>query len=121
MRKKKSNQKKSFNKHKVCGTIGLVLCARNKGLKFAVMFGGVFLLSMLMCYRGNGGSSFQLDGASKGLLISKLSMESYNEELARRLEAEAAANAGAAACVCSGVTAGASALVTVRRAEAVSR
>ena len=94
MRKKKSNQKKSFNKHKVCGTIGLVLCARNKGLKFAVMFGGVFLLSMLMCYRGNGGSSFQLDGASKGLLISKLSMESYNEELARRLEAEAAANAG---------------------------
>ena len=94
MRKKKSNQKKSFNKHTGCGTIGLVLCARNRGLKLAVVFGGAFLLSLFMCYRGNDGSSPQLDGVSKGLLISRLSMQSYNEEMARRTEAEAAALAG---------------------------
>ena len=94
MRKKKSNQKKSFNKHSGCGTIGLVLCARNKGLKLAAMIGGALLLSFLMCYRDNGRSSSQLDGVSKGILISRLSMESYNEEMAKRLEAEAAAAAG---------------------------
>ena len=94
MRKKKSNQKKSFNKHSGCGTIGLVLCARNKGIKLAVMFGGALLLSFLMCYPGNSSSSRRLDGDSKGLLISRLSMDSYNEEMQKRAEAEAAQKAG---------------------------
>ncbi len=94
MRKNKSNQKKSFNKHSVCGTIGLILCARNKGLKLAVMLGGAFLMSILMCYTGSSSSSSQLDGISKGLLISKLSLDSYNEEMARRKEAKELAAAG---------------------------
>ncbi len=94
MRKKKSNQKKSFNKHSGCGTIGLVLCARHRGLKLAILFVCAFLLSIFMCYRDDKGSSVRLDGVSKGLLVSRLSLKSYNEEMARRSEAEAAAARG---------------------------
>ena len=93
-KKKKSNQKKSFNKHTCCGTIALICCVKNKGLKLAVMLGIVFAATFFLCYQGNSSSSMQLDGVSKGLLISRLSMESYNEEMARRSEAEAAALAG---------------------------
>ncbi len=94
MGKKKSNQKKSFNKRGCCGTIGLICCVKNKGLKLSVMTGIVLLTTFVLCYRGNSSSSTQLDGVSKGLLVSRLSMESYDEEMARRSEAEAAAAAG---------------------------
>lgn len=93
-KKKKSNQKKSFNKHTCCGTIALICCVKNKGLKLAVMLGIVFAATFFLCYQGNSSSSMQLDGVSKGLLVSRLSMESYDGEIARRAEEEAAAAQG---------------------------
>ncbi|MCR4806187.1 MAG: polysaccharide deacetylase [Lachnospiraceae bacterium] len=67
----------------------MVFCVRNRGLKLTVMLAVILVSSFLLCYRDRGSLAPQLDQASKGLLISRLSMDSYNEEMARKLREEA--------------------------------
>lgn len=90
MRKNKSNQKKSFNKYNDCGTIESVYRVKRRWLKFSVMLIFAVILSFAFCYPGNNAGGAELDGLSKGLLISRLQMDTYNEEIARRIEEEEA-------------------------------
>lgn len=89
MRKNKSNQKKSFNKHSDCGTIESVYRVKNKWLKAFVVFLVAILLTFGLCYPLGNTSVSELDGISKNILISKLQMDVYNEEMERRLEEQA--------------------------------
>lgn len=86
MRKNKSNQKKSFNKHSDCGTIDWVSRGKRGYLKLLIIPVLAFILSCLMCYPGSNTGGAELESISKGLLISKLQMDMYNEEMSKALE-----------------------------------
>ena len=91
MGKIKSNQKKSFNKHSDCGTIESVYRVKRKKLKLFVMLISAFVLSFALCYPAGNTEGSELDGISKGILISQLQMDAYNDEMLKRLEEEAEA------------------------------
>ncbi len=78
MRKKESIQKKSFNKHNVCGTIDLVYRANGRVIKLFFMSVTALILTFLFCYSGNGEAESELDGNSKDILISRLQMNAYD-------------------------------------------
>ena len=89
MRKNKSNQKKSFNKHSDCGTIDLVYQVKRNWHKVFIVFALAFVLSFIFCYPAKNAEGPELDGISKGILISRLQMDAYNDEMERRYEEEA--------------------------------
>ena len=94
MRKKKSTQKKSFNKYGECGTIDLVYRVKGRGFKLVAMTAVSVMLTLMFCYSG-GQAEAELDGRAKDVLISGVQVAALDTIAAEQKEAAAAAAAAA--------------------------
>ena len=92
MRKKKSNQKKSFIKYSDCGTIDLVYRVKGRGFKLTVMILAALVMTLLLCYSGAGVDT-ELDGKAKDILISRVQVDAYDTAAAELKRKEAAEKA----------------------------